>query len=77
RLLATAINAEVRAVKNSGLAAETRLVMRAELAKQLQELAKADSMLVQQLTEDLDKFLNQGEWPEQYEPEPLPPGSPI
>lgn len=77
RLLATAINAEVRAVKNSGLAAETRLVMRAELAKQQRKLAKADSVLIQQLAEDVDKFLNEGEWPEQYEPEPLPPGSPI
>lgn len=77
RLLATAINAEVRAVKKSGLAAETRLIMRAELVKQQQELAQADSMLIQQLAKDLETFLSEGEWPEQYEPEPLPPGSPI
>lgn len=77
RLLATALNAEVRAIKSSALAVETRLMMRAQLAEQQKQLAESGSLLMQQLAGDLEKFLTDGEWPEQYEPEPLPPGSPI
>ena len=77
RLLTTAINAEVRAIKSSGLAAETRLAMRAQLAEQQKQLAESGSLLMRQLAGDLEKFLTDAEWPEQYEPEALPPGSPI
>jgi len=77
RLLTTAINAEVRAIKSAGLAAETRLMMRAQLAKQHEQLSQSSSLLMQQLASDLERFLTDGEWPEQYEPEALPPGSPI
>ncbi|RUO67265.1 zinc-dependent metalloprotease [Idiomarina ramblicola] len=77
RLLMTALNAEVRAIKSAGLAAETRLMMRAELVKQQQQLAESSSLLLQQLAHDLESFLTDGKWPEQYEPEALPPGSPI
>ncbi|MDV6316852.1 zinc-dependent metalloprotease [Idiomarina sp. HP20-50] len=77
RLLATVINAEIRAIENSALAVEARLIMQAELVKQQRQLAESDSLLVQQLANDINTFLTDGEWPEQYEPEPLPPGSPI
>lgn len=77
RLLTTAVNAEVKAVKNTRLAAETRLMMRAELVKQQKQLSQSTSLLLQQLANDLERFLADGEWPEQYEPEALPPGSPI
>ncbi|MAB21434.1 MAG: peptidase, partial [Idiomarina sp.] len=77
RLLTTAINAEVRAIKSSGLAAETRLAMRVQLAEQQKQLAESSSLLMRQLAGDLEKFLTDAEWPEQYEPEALPPGSPI
>lgn len=77
RLVATAINAEVRAIKNTNLAAENRLAMRAELVKQQTELTESGSVVMQQLANDLKRFLAEGNWPEQYEPEPLPPGSPI
>lgn len=77
RLLATAINAEVQAIKHPNLAAETRLLMRAALAEQQQQLASSDAPLLQQLAQDIKHFLSDAEWPEQYQPEPLPPGSPI
>lgn len=77
RLLATAINAEVRAIKNADLAPETRLMMRSQLIKQQERLAESTSLIAQQLANDLNNFLTEGEWPEQYEPEALPPGSPI
>lgn len=77
RLLATALNAEVRATQSPALAVETRLMMRAQLAKQQQRLAESESLLIQQLANDLSQFLTEGEWPEQYGPQPLPPGSPI
>lgn len=77
RLLATAINAEVQAIQHPNLAAETRLLMRAALADQQQQLASSSAPLLQQLAQDMKHFLADATWPEQYQPEPLPPGSPI
>lgn len=77
RLLATAVNAEVQAIQHPNLAAETRLLLRATLAAQQQRLASSDAPLLQQLAHDMKHFLSDAVWPEQYQPDPLPPGSPI
>ncbi|HAD48471.1 MAG TPA: peptidase, partial [Idiomarina sp.] len=77
RLLTTAFNAMVNAVQADQLAPEVHLALRSALATQQQKLASADQSLAQELAKQLQRFLEEGEWPASYQPHAMPPGSPI
>lgn len=77
RLVVTAVNAMVNASQQQQLAPEVQLAVRSSLALQQRKLANAEHSFAQQLASQIERFLTNGDWPEGYQPEPLPPGSPI
>jgi hypothetical protein len=77
RLLATAVNALIKTVQHAELAPEGRLLMMSEIQRMKDTLAASNNNFAKQLAADIDGFIEDGEWPKNYEPEALPPGSPI
>ncbi len=77
RLLATAVNALIKTVQRAELAPESRLPMMSEIQRMKDTLAASNNNFAKQLAADIDGFIEDGEWPKNYEPEALPPGSPI
>ncbi|WP_404402178.1 zinc-dependent metalloprotease [Idiomarina seosinensis] len=77
RLLTTAFNAMVKASQAEQLAPEVHLALRSALQTQQRKLADQKTALTRQLAAQLKAFLDDGEWPDSYQPHPLPPGSPI
>lgn len=77
RLVATAVNALIEAVQRTELAPESRLPMISEIQRMKNTLASSNNNFAKQLAADIERFIEDGEWPKNYEPEALPPGSPI
>ncbi|MGM0481085.1 MAG: zinc-dependent metalloprotease [Pseudomonadota bacterium] len=77
RLLTTAFNAMVKATEAEQLAPEVHLALRSALQTQQRKLADQETALTRQLAAQLQRYLDDGEWPDSYQPQPLPPGSPI
>lgn len=77
RLLATTMNAFIHALQRVELAPESRLQIRSEVQRMKEVLASSGHDFTEQLAADIGAFTRSGEWPESYEPEALPPGSPI
>ena len=77
RLLSTAFNAMVKALEDEQLAPEVALTLRRALQTQQQKLSNSDNGLAKTLAQQLQTYLDEGTWPANYQPHPLPPGSPI
>jgi len=77
RLLSTAFNAMVKALGDEQLAPEVALTLRRALQTQQQKLNNSDNGLANTLAQQLQTYLDEGTWPANYQPHPLPPGSPI
>lgn len=77
RLVTTAVNALIKSVQSSSLAPESRLQVMSEIKRMKETLAANGNRFATQLAADIDGFIENGEWPKSYEPEALPPGSPI
>ncbi|RUO77146.1 zinc-dependent metalloprotease [Idiomarina seosinensis] len=77
RIVTTAFNAMVTATSAEQLAPEVHLALRSSLQTQQTKLADHNSSFAKQLAVQLKHFLNEDQWPASYQPQPLPPGSPI
>lgn len=77
RLLTTAFNAVVQALRAPQLAPEVELSLRAALRTQQQKLSQTQHRVGVELAKQLALFLEEGEWPKSYQPYAMPPGSPI